>query len=148
MKMENIMTFKNILELMNQDLANELKHFHFYLNAYFSLRGFDRLHFGDWLEKQSSEELVHVKMFANKIVALEGSPITEPNSYPTGLTSSRDILRYAIDMEMEVIANYTARIKQLEEFHGTTNKRYDLILFYEEQIEDSQNDLDEMLKMI
>jgi bacterioferritin (cytochrome b1) len=78
--MENSMTLENIIELMNQDLANELKHFNFYLNAYFSLRGFDRLHFGSWLEKHADEELAHVKMFANKIVALGGIPVTESNS--------------------------------------------------------------------
>jgi bacterioferritin (cytochrome b1) len=145
--MENNMTLEKVVELMNQDLANELQHFHFYLNAHFSLRGLDRLHFGSWLEKQSGEELTHVKAFASKIVALGGTPVTESNSYPVGLTDAKDILHYAKAMEKDVIDNYTDRIKQLEKFHEESNQRYDLILFYEEQIEDSQNDLDEMNKM-
>lgn len=145
--MENNMTLNKVIDLMNQDLANELKHFKFYLNAYFSLRGFDRLHFGSWLERHADEELAHVKLFANKIVALGGTPITEANSHPVGLTDAKEILKFAIDMEMEVIENYHIRLKQMEEFSNNIGKFYDLVLFYEEHIEDSQNDLDEMNKM-
>jgi bacterioferritin (cytochrome b1) len=146
--MENSMTLENIIELMNQDLANELKHFNFYLNAYFSLRGFDRLHFGSWLEKHADEELAHVKMFANKIVALGGIPVTESNSYSIGIENSKDILKFAISMETEVIQNYHTRLKIMQDFNTKTGKYYDLVLFYEEQLEDSQNDLDEMNKML
>ncbi len=146
--MEINMKLENIIELMNQDLANELKHFKFYLNAYFSLRGFDRLHFGSWLEKHADEELAHVKLFANKIVALGGSPVIEANSYSVGLTDAKDILKFAIDMETEVIENYHTRLKQMEDFSAKTGKYYDLVLFYEEHVEDSQNDLDEMNKML
>ena len=142
------MQLQNIIELMNQDLANELKHFKFYLNAYFSLRGFDRLHFGSWLEKHADEELAHVKMFANKIVALGGSPVVEANPYSVGLTDAKEILKFAIEMETEVIKNYHIRLKQMEDFSTKTGEFYDLVLFYEEHIEDSQNDLDEMNKML
>jgi hypothetical protein len=36
----------------------------------------------------------------------------------------------------------------MQDFNTKTGKYYDLVLFYEEQLEDSQNDLDEMNKML
>ena len=141
------MTLKQFVELMNEDIANELKHFNFYLNASFTLRGFDRLHFGAFLEKHSNEELAHVKMFASKIVANGGVPANYATDYPVNLTDSKSILKYAIGMEQEVVDNYHRRLKQAEDLVEKTGGHYDLVLFYEEQIEDSQNDLDEMNKM-
>jgi hypothetical protein len=51
-------------------------------------------------------------------------------------------------MEKEVVAIYQERIKHTEELHHHTKEHYDLVLLYEEQIEDSQHDIDELIKLI
>ncbi len=142
------MTVDQIVELLNQDLRNEYKHHRFYLHCSFVLRGFDRLHFGSWLKGQSDEELGHVKIFADKIVALGGQPTVEANDFPTNLTDSDDILKYALTMEQEVVTNYHVRLKQAHDLYEETGQHYDLVLLYEEQIEDSQRDIDEMLRFL
>jgi len=142
------MTLDHMVVLLNEDLKNEYKHHRFYLHASFVLRGLDRLHFGKWLHDQAMEELDHVKEFADKITGLGYTPVAEANPFPTNLTRAEDILAYALDMEKEVIVNYHQRIVQAEELVAKTGKHYDLILHYEEQIEDSQKDIDEMVRMI
>lgn len=142
------MTLDQIIELLNQDLRNEYKHFRFYLNASFVLKGFDRLHFGKWLEDQATEELAHIKLFANKIVALGGKPAIQHNDFQSDLTDSTAILKYAIAMEQEVVTNYHVRLKQTHELYEVTGQHYDIVLMYEEQIEDSQKDIDEMLRFL
>ncbi len=137
-----------MIELLNEDLKNEYKHHHFYLHASFVLRGLDRLHFGPWLRKQAEEELNHVAEFANKISALGTLPTTESNPFPNNLTKAQDILNFAISMEKEVVANYHLRLKQASHLYESTGKYYDLVLLYEDQIEDSQRDIDEMIKMV
>lgn len=142
------MTLDQMVALLNEDLKNEYKHHRFYLHASFVLRGLDRLHFGKWLHGQAMEELAHIKEFADKIAALGTMPTTEANDFPTNLTKAEDILAYALSMEQEVVANYQQRILQAEELFADTGKYYDLILHYEEQIEDSQKDIDEMVRMV
>ncbi len=136
-----------MVSLLNEDLKNEYKHHKFYLHASFVLRGFERLYFGEWLKNQSNEELEHVTAFANKITALGTMPTHESNEFPTNLTRAKDILTYALEMEREVVENYHTRLKQANELFETTGKYYDLVIFYEEHIEHSQSDIDEMLKM-
>ena len=140
-------TLDQMIGLMNEDLKNEYKHHRFYLHASFVLRGLDRLHFGDWLRKQAAEELDHVAEFANKIAALGTLPTTESNDFPVNLTKAEDILAYAIIMEQEVVTNYHMRLKQAQSLYENTDKHYDIVLLYEDQVEDSQKDLDEMVRM-
>jgi len=142
------MTLEQMVELLNEDLRNEYKHHRFYLHASFVLRGLERLYFGDWLRKQAAEELDHVTQFANKITSFGTMPTTEANDFPNNLTRASDILNYAIQMEQEVVANYHQRLLAAEELSASTGKYYDLVLLYEEQIEHSQSDIDEMLKMV
>lgn len=142
------MTVDQIIELLNQDLRNEYKHHRFYLHASFVLRGFERLYFGSWLKKQAMEELEHIEEFAAKIVALGGDPTADANDFPKNLVDAQDILKYAITMEQEVVTNYHVRLKQSQELSESTGQHFDLVLLYEDQIEDSQRDIDEMIKFL
>lgn len=135
----------NVVEFLNQDLANEYKHHRFYLHAGFVLTGLPRLFLGPWLKDQATEELSHVTEFANKVVAYGGQPTVGNLDFPTDLTNAKDILAYAVAMEKEVVENYKNRIKMLEDYDMSF---YDLILLYEEQVEHSQADIDEMVKIL
>jgi len=141
-------TLDQMIGLMNEDLKNEYKHHRYYLHASFVLRGLERLHFGDWLRKQAAEELVHVGEFADKIAALGTLPTTESNDFPVNLTKAEDILAYALIMEKEVIVNYHERLKQAQALYDNTGQHYDIVLLYEDQVEDSQKDIDEMVRMV
>jgi ferritin len=138
---------EHIVSLLSEDMKNEYKHHRFYLHSSFVLEGHERLYFVDWLKKQAAEELHHVEEFANKITSFGHIPPVFGYEFPTDLRKMKDILNYAIQMEMEVVDNYHNRLKHFEELSEKTGKHFDLVLHYEDQIEDSQRDVDEMLRM-
>ena len=144
------MTIDEMVALLNQDLQNEYKHHLFYLHAFNSVRGMERVYLSPWLKKQSDEESEHVQEFASKIVALGATPVSglQANQFPVNLTSTQDILTYALAMEQEVVANYHTRHAQATALYESTGQYYDLVVFLEDQIEDSQNDIDEMVKWL
>lgn len=134
------MNIKTLASLLNEDLKNEYKHFHFYLHSSHCVQGIERFYLFDFLQKQAKSELEHINEFAHKINSLGVTPTTDVNPFPKGLISSNSILHYAIDMEKEVVNNYHVRRKQAEEVGDVS-----IVVFLEDQIEDSQNDVDELL---
>jgi bacterioferritin len=66
-----------------------------------------------FLEGEIEDELGHAKFLAHKIVALGGTPVTEPA--PVTLTeSNREMLQLALQAEKDTIERYTQRIKQAD----------------------------------
>lgn len=142
------MTIEELVDLINQDLSNEHKHHRFYLQSSFNVQGLERLFVKGWLEGQASEELGHIKEFAHLVAAFGITPTMYASEYPVNLTNAQEILSYALQMEQEVIANYHKRHRQATELHEKTGRYYDIIVFYEDQIEDSQHDVDEIVKLL
>ncbi len=145
------MTINEFLAKMQDDLKQEYKHLHFYLQSSFVLYGPERLHVGKFLEEQANSELSHVRQFANKLRAFGQIPTTEylnPFTATVQPTGWAEILSAALSLEQEVVANYHERLAQIEDIHSKTNKYMDLVLFYEDQIEHSQEDIDEIVKLL
>jgi ferritin len=143
------MQVKELVDLLNEDLRNEYKHHLFYLHSFNVLIGLERLYLGPWLKSQAEEEAVHVQEFAKKIVAFGAMPVSGLQSHPfPSLRSADSILGYALEMEKEVVANYHVRHAQATEVYETTHQHYDLVVFLEDQIEHSQGDIDEILRML
>jgi bacterioferritin (cytochrome b1) len=139
---------EKLIELLNGDLRNEYKHMLYYLHSSFMLLGFSRLYLKDLLETHAKEEMEHVTEFAEKIRALGGNPVCEISAFPTDLTDATLILQYALDMEKEVVRNYHERHKNAIEFYEATKANYDLVVFLEKHIEESQEDIDELTKVL
>ena len=143
------MKIDEFLALMQKDLLNEYKHMHFYMHASFILKGPERLFAVPWLANQASEEMGHVRQFAEKISAFGRIPVP-PTAFeqPAYAKSFSDVLMYALKLEEEVIVNYQDRLRQSEQIFEDSGKNYDLVLFYEEQLEHSQADADEIVKLL
>ena len=115
---------------------------HVYMYLCFSMKGVNRLLWCSYLEKQYKSEMEHVKLFSDKLAsfgysinvdAFEAVPSINPDSF----------IDFLIDMEEIQVQNYINRIHELE----LIPSMYDLKLFYEEQLEDSQADIDELKKI-
>jgi bacterioferritin (cytochrome b1) len=139
------MDAREMIVLLNGDLRNEYKHLLFYLHCGNTLRGLDRLHLGKMLYEHATGEMEHVQQFAHKIRGLGGEPVSglEANPFTEYPQTAEQMLREALAMEEEVVRNYSDRIVQAEEMDDTG-----LALFLEDQLEDSQNDIDEIRQLL
>jgi bacterioferritin (cytochrome b1) len=143
------MTQQDIIDALNGDIVNEYQHMLFYMHAASVLSGLERLYLGEFFRKQAESEMGHVLQFAHKIRALGGVPAgARSYDWSTLGNTAKSLLTYAANMEEEVVANYHRRLKQFEALEEKTGKFHDLVMFVEEQIEDSQNDLDEMYQLL
>lgn len=137
--------FANLIERLNSDLANELKHMMFYLHHASMVRGLNRLEVREFLLEQAASEMKHVQQFSDLIVGLGGIPTTIPAVMPS-YTDARQILEHALYMENLVVENYTNRIQQAENLNSVDGKV--IQLFLEEQLLDSRTDADNIKQML
>jgi bacterioferritin (cytochrome b1) len=91
------------------------------------------------------DEMNHVTEFSDVIRGLGGEPITDWHDIPF-LTEPRKIIEKALEMEVEVVENYTKRIKQAEEIGGSDGQW--LEIFLEKQIEHSREDVDHFRQIL
>jgi len=141
-----------LFEELNNDLKNEIKHMMFYLHSASNITGIESIEIKEFLLKQAASEMGHVGAFSDMLVGLGITPNKAGYDFPT-LTKSKEILEYALQMELEVIKNYTNRIKWCENLGNTdsanncnaNDKDVDyswIVIFLEEQIMDSRKDAD------
>lgn len=144
------MNIADMAELLNADLMNEWKHLKFYAHHASAATGLHAHEYKELLTEQAQSELNHVIQFSDLIIGLGGVPTTAANAFPQ-LQDVHAIISYAIEMENEVVQNYSKRIKQLDEIHDTdetiAHKKW-IEIFLEKQIEDSRQDLDHFKQLI
>lgn len=136
----------DLMDLLNKDLANEYKHFHFYVNAAMRVQGINRNHLKSWLVAEAKSEMEHILKFGNLITGLGGVPSTKVNGFRSDLTDARQILEYALSMEEEVVANYVERKSQAQKVGGIAGARIEV--FIDEQIVASADDADHIRQML
>lgn len=141
-----IMTKTELIDLLNGDLKNEYMHMHFYLHSAVVVRGLHRAEIREFLLEEAASEMTHVKKFADLIVGLGGIPASLPNPFPTDLTKPVRILKFALDMEETVVANYTARLGHAAELGGVDGKWVEL--FIEDQLVQSRTDADHIRQLL
>ena len=153
------MTKKQLIDNLNADLMNEYRHMHFYLHASFMVQGLHRAEIGEFLKESAEGEFKHIQEFAKVIVGLGGKPFSmlsdaytlaleksQPWHNSTGLTSTMEILEFALNMEEEVVRNYVGRMKEAREMDDTDGAFVEI--FLEDQILDSRQDADELREMV
>src|SRR5690349_11181780 len=101
-----------IIKLLLDDLKNEYKHMHFYIYSSCRVQGLHREEMSEFLYEAAQSEMNHIKEFSNIIIGLGDSPHIENHLFVNAYTDIKAILQYAIDMENEVVNNYTNRIAQ------------------------------------
>jgi bacterioferritin (cytochrome b1) len=140
----------NLVELLNSDIKNEYKHMHFYLHYASLFTGPHHDSMRDLFLKQASSEMQHVHQFSKLIVGLDGMPTCLGNEFNTNLRDTKSIIFNAIEMEEEVVQNYVQRCEDAASLqknlsHGTLSVAAKYVqLFLEEQIQDSQSDIDHL----
>ncbi len=128
----------DLIDGLNEDLANEYASVIQYRTFASTLRGPHRLTLRSLFEAEITDELGHAGLLADYITALGGTPVTTPADVPTARTAL-EMLRSAHQAELQAIARYVERRSQAEEAgeHG-------IAVTLDDIIEDETRHRDEM----
>jgi len=141
------------VKVMLADLRNECTHLQFYLYHAAAVRGLHRVEYQEFFDEAARSEMKHVRQFLDRLfglnVLLSPHQISlEAHDFPQ-MTDAHNILRHACSLETQVIDNYALRLQQLESLSATNpvEAAY-LTVFYENQLQDSYEDRDNMRQML
>lgn len=131
-----------LIELLNHDLEGELQAIIQYSQHAFLVGGVSRPQLHDILENIAKDEMKHMEMLAERIVAMGGTPSTRPRPALGGNTIE-EMLSNNLKIENEALKDYATRIKQAEEAGemGTA-------LILEDILVDEQNHADEFFMLL
>ena len=127
------------------DLKNERKHMLFYLTAASTVSGPHREEYKELFEKEAAAEMHHVLEFQNALLGL-GVDLMDAEetvtNYPYLVSYDlKELIEFALDMEKEVVKNYTSRISDNLGLLDEPDRKW-VEIFYEEQIKKSREDVD------
>jgi len=119
---------RQLLADLNIDLAHEYAAIISYRTYASQVQGQWRMELRQFFEAEIPDELLHAQLLADKIVALGGTPTTVPAPVKPA-ADAKEMLRNALEDEIETIARYVARRKQAEALghHGLAIDLDDLI---------------------
>lgn len=140
------MKLETIIENLKEDLKNERKHMLFYLTNASTVTGLNRIEIKEFLLKEATSEMKHVEEFQDLILGLGGDIKNFSHNFFDVFENPKDIIKYAYNMEMEVIHNYIKRIKETQELDDHNSLWIEI--FLEKQIEHSREDADNMKQML
>lgn len=135
-----------LIDNLNEDLANEYKHWHFYIHAAALVQGLNREPIRGFLMNEAAGEMQHIQEFASLILGLGGMPTTRVNGFRNDLTDVKSILQYSMAMEDEVVQNYVERKKQAQALGGIHGSVIEA--FVDGQILASRHDADNIRQML
>ncbi len=102
-----------LLQGLNEDLSFEF-------NAVITYRLFASMCSGPWrnevrqfFESEIPDELLHAQFLADKIVALGGTPTSEPAPVEVS-TDTREMFEIALKAERDTVKRYEERVKQAD----------------------------------
>ncbi len=105
---------KVLIDGLNEDLANEYSAIIMYRCYASMVKGPYRQELRTFFSAEIPDELMHAQLLADKIVALGGTPVTEP--MPVKLSdNAKEMLKNALVAEKDTIGRYVKRRKQAEE---------------------------------
>lgn len=111
-KTESI-TRKEMIRLLNEDLAREYQAIVAYIVYSQTMKGAKYQHIAGELKKHAAEELDHALQIAKQIDYFNGTPVTVPK--PVKMSDKpEDMLRFDLENERVTIINYRQRIRQAE----------------------------------
>ena len=113
MKKTTAITRKEMIRLLNKDLAGEYQAIIAYIVYSQTMKGAKYQHIAGELEKHAAEELAHAILIAKQIDYLNGTPVVAPK--PVKMSDKPDeMLRFDLENERTTILNYRQRIRQAE----------------------------------
>lgn len=99
------------LELLNEDLISEFTAISHYVCYAACVKGVNRPELKEMFEEESASELGHAQFFADKIVALGGTPNISVQP-PTPAANTMEMLTNLLALEKQTVINYTQRAQQ------------------------------------
>ncbi len=106
-------TRKEMIKLLNEDLAREYQAIIAYTVYSQVIRGAKFQHIAQELEKHAGEELSHAIKIAKQIDYFNGTPVTTPKAVKLS-DKAEDLLRFDLDNEHATIIQYRKRILQAD----------------------------------
>jgi bacterioferritin len=113
MKEEAPLTRKEMIRLLNEDLAREYQAIIAYVVYSQTIKGAKYQHIAGELEKHASEELSHAILLAKQIDYLNGEPVVEPKPVKRS-AKAEDMLHFDLENEKNTIGHYRKRIRQAD----------------------------------
>ena len=110
---KEVVTRKELIALLNEDLAREYQAIISYVVYSQVLKGAKYMNIAAELEKHAGEELAHALLIAGQIDYLGGMPKVMPKLVKTS-ENAEDMLRFDLENENETIRNYRQRVSQCE----------------------------------
>ena len=104
---------KEMISLLNEDLAREYQAIIAYVNYSQVLKGAEYMDIARELEKHAGEELAHALKISKQIDYLGGEPTVTPKPVKTS-DKAEDMLRFDLENERVTVINYRARIRQAD----------------------------------
>lgn len=126
------------LEGLNVDLAHEYAAVILYRTYASQVQGQWRMELRQFFEAEIPDELGHAQILADKIVALGGTLTTTPARVKPA-KDSKEMLRNALEDEIETIQRYVLRRKQAEALG-----HYGLAVEFDDLIRDESTHRDEI----
>jgi bacterioferritin len=106
-------TRKELIDLLNEDLAREYQAIISYVVYSQVLKGAEYMNIAGELEKHAAEELSHALIISNQIDYLGGMPAIHPKPVRTS-EKAKEMLQFDLTNEGETIRNYRERVRQCE----------------------------------
>jgi bacterioferritin len=113
MKKTSPITRKEMIRLLNEDLAGEYQAIISYIIYSQTMKGAKFQHIAAELKKHASEELEHAIKIAKQIDYFNGEPVTQPKKVRLS-DKPEDMLRFDLENERDTIIRYRERIRQAE----------------------------------
>ncbi len=110
-------TRKQLIDLLNEDLAREYQAIIAYINYSQVLKGAEYMKIAAELQIHAGEELQHALIIAKLIDYLGGMPTVVPKPVKTSKKAT-DMLRFDLDNENETIRNYRKRVVQCDQLQA------------------------------
>jgi bacterioferritin len=107
-------TRKELIDLLNGDLAREYQAIISYVVYSQVLKGAAYMNIAGELEKHAAEELAHALVISNQIDYLGGMP-TVNSAHVRTSEKAEDMLHFDLESEQETIHNYRVRVGQCEQ---------------------------------
>jgi bacterioferritin len=106
---------KNLINNLNQDLADELGAIIQYITYAAKVTGPYRPQLASFFLEEVADEQLHAQFLANKIVALGGEPSTTASAVPSA-NSNKEMLEAVLAAETRAVANYGQRAEEANAF--------------------------------
>ena len=108
-----LITRKQLIDLLNEDLAREYQAIIAYVVYSQVLKGAEYMSIAKELEVHAGEELEHALTVAKLIDYLGGEPAVTPKPVKTS-EKAKEMLRFDLENENDTIRNYRERVRQCE----------------------------------